>query len=111
MQPPFNNPPVLSGIDDFFPTFDVNDIKSGVFKFGPISDPDAGETVSMECFYIPDSGVNYFSIDSITAELRVIDMVGLLSSKKKYQIKIFLLDSNIVIPGSSTYIITFDLSS
>jgi hypothetical protein len=50
-----------------FPTFYVDDIKSGDLNFGPISDADAGDTVTMECTYIPDSGRNFFSIDEKSA--------------------------------------------
>ncbi len=77
--PPVNNPPILSGLQDFFPTFVADDIKSGDLNFGPISDADAGDTVTLECTYIPDSGRNYFSIDEKSAQFRVTDNQVLIS--------------------------------
>ncbi len=60
----------------------------------------------------PDGGNSYFKIDQNTGELRVTDWNGLLSSSvSKYEVKLFLEDSNVEAPSNQTYVVYFDIKN
>jgi hypothetical protein len=104
---PTNHNPVLSGLDSLFPTFSLMDLKNNVYNFGPITDDDSGDTITLTYTVHPLGGNAFFKLDPITAIFKIIDRNGLLkSSVTNYIIKILLKDSNLQIPGNTTYLVT-----
>jgi hypothetical protein len=44
---PENNPPFLSGLKSFFPTIRLSDLIEDAFNFGPVSDLEYSDTVTL----------------------------------------------------------------
>jgi hypothetical protein len=45
-MPPVNHPPVFSGLTNNSPSLSLSDLsENGILNFGPLTDPDPGDTV------------------------------------------------------------------
>ena len=42
-----NNIPILSGINNFYPTISLNDLIKDAYNLGPVTDPETSDTVTL----------------------------------------------------------------
>ncbi len=56
----------------------------GSLNFGPVTDPDAGDTVKTTYTITPNSWIDYFTFDPLTGVLEVNNKIGLLSSNTNF---------------------------
>ena len=64
----------------FYPSISLSDLKDDAVNFGPITDPDEGDTVTLVYTISPAIGNSYFQIDRLTGIFLVTNKKSLLSS-------------------------------
>jgi hypothetical protein len=57
---PSNHLPVLSGLATFFPIISLRDLKNDTYNFGPITDGDSGDIVTLTYTVQPIGGNAFF---------------------------------------------------